>query len=99
MMLIRIVKLTIKSENIASFERIFEETKQYIRDFDGCQFLALYRDNKEPNIFFTHSHWVDDAALQHYRNSEFFKTVWSKTKLLFDAKPEAYSMTQITTAK
>lgn len=96
-MLMRIVKLTFKSENIASFERIFENTKEHIRNFEGCSFLALYRDVDNPNVFYTHSHWSSEQALQAYRSSEFFKTVWAKTKQLFEAKPEAYSMTQITT--
>ncbi len=39
-MLIRIVKLTLKKENIASFEQIFEETKDFIRNFEGCLSLG-----------------------------------------------------------
>ena len=96
-MLVRIVKLTFKSENIASFERIFEDTKERIRNFEGCSFLALYRDADNPNVFYTQSFWSSEQALQTYRNSELFKAVWAKTKELFDAKPEAYSMTKITT--
>ncbi len=42
-MLVRIVKLTFKKENIASFETIFEKNKKKIRQVEGCTFLELLR--------------------------------------------------------
>ena len=33
--------------------------------------------------------------LNNYRNSELFKDVWSKTKILFNKKPEAWSTKKI----
>ena len=93
-MLIRIVKLTFKQENISSFEAIFEETKDKIINFKGCSRLELYQDMQNPNIFFTYSHWESEAALDRYRSSDFFKTVWSKTKTLFQDKPQAWSVTK-----
>ena len=91
-MLIRIVKLTFKSENIVKFEHIFKETKQYIQGFEGCISLELLQDKINPNVFFTYSHWASEEHLNKYRNSDFFNSVWSKTKVLFDAKPEAWSV-------
>ena len=91
-MLIRIVKLTFKPENIASFEHIFETSKHTILGFTGCNFLELYQDVKHPNIFFTYSFWEDESYLQAYRNSGFFKEVWENTKALFSEKPEAWSV-------
>ena len=91
-MLIRIVKLSFKSENILKFEKIFKETKQYILDFEGCISLELLQDKTNPNIFFTYSQWASKEHLNKYRNSDFFNSVWSKTKVLFDAKPEAWSV-------
>jgi quinol monooxygenase YgiN len=91
-MLIRIVKLTFKSENSVKFEQIFKETKQYIQDFEGCISLELLQDKTNPNIFFTHSQWSSEEYLNKYRNSDFFNKVWRKTKVLFDAKPEAWSV-------
>ena len=91
-MLIRIVKLTFREENISSFEAIFEETKEMIRNFEGCQYLELYQDTKRANIFFTYSKWKDDSYLQAYRNSDFFKSVWIRTKSLFSERPEAWSV-------
>ncbi|GMN12065.1 antibiotic biosynthesis monooxygenase [Croceitalea sp. MTPC9] len=91
-MLVRIVKLTFKKENISSFEKLFEQTKQEIRNFDGCNFLEIYQELEKPNVFFTYSYWENEEVLDEYRNSDFFKSVWSKTKILFDAKPEAWSV-------
>ena len=94
-MLIRIVKLTIREETISSFEQIFAERKEYIRNHKGCTLLELYRDKADPRVFFTYSHWDSDADLQAYRDSEFFKNVWSKTRQLFDEKPQAWSVQKI----
>ena len=94
-MLVRIVKLTFKKENIASFEQIFDQSKQYIRDFEGCTFLELYQDKENPTIFFTYSYWENQTALEDYRKSELFKGVWGETKILFAAKPEAWSLKKI----
>ena len=94
-MLIRIVKLTIEEENISSFEQIFAERKEYIRNHKGCSLLELYRDNSDSRIFFTYSIWESEDDLQAYRNSDFFKNVWSRTKQLFADKPEAWSVHKI----
>ena len=93
-MLVRIVKLSFKTENISSFEKVFAETKTQIREFDGCNLLELYQDKNNPNIFFTYSYWNNENDLENYRNSDFFKSVWSKTKVMFDAKPEAWSVSK-----
>jgi quinol monooxygenase YgiN len=96
-MIVRIVKLTFKKENITSFERIFEETKDTIRNTEGCSLLELYQDVSNPTVFFTYSHWESEKHLEGYRNSAFFKNVWGKTKALFNQKPEAWSVQKIHT--
>ncbi len=96
-MLIRIVKLTFKPENIHSFEKLFEETKEVIRGFKGCSFLELYQDNNSPEVFFTYSYWESEEYLEAYRNSDFFKNVWGQTRQLFAEKPQAWSVTKIAT--
>lgn len=94
-MLVRIVKLTIQKQNIAKFEAIFAETKIYIRNFEGCLLLELYQDREDPSIFFTYSHWEGDSHLESYRNSPFFKGIWSKARQLFAAPPEAWSLNKL----
>ncbi|WP_394749310.1 putative quinol monooxygenase [Spongiimicrobium salis] len=91
-MLVRIVKLIIKKENITSFEQNFEENKHRIRNFKGCSLLELYQDRDDPSIFFTYSYWDSEDSLQAYRNSDLFQGIWKKTKLLFAGKPEAWSI-------
>lgn len=96
-MLIRIVKLTFKPENIPSFEQIFNASKNGIVAFDGCNMVELYQDIDDPCIFFTYSFWDTASDLENYRNSDFFKTVWGKTKKLFADKPEAWSVHRLQT--
>ena len=91
-MLVRIVKLDIKKENIAKFEAIFAETKAYIRNSEGCLLLELYQDNRNPSFFFTYSHWEHESFLEKYRQSDFFKDVWGRTKILFASAPEVWSL-------
>ncbi|NAY91194.1 antibiotic biosynthesis monooxygenase [Muricauda sp. JGD-17] len=94
-MLIRIVKLTFKPENIPSFERIFRKSKNGIQGFNGCQLVELYQDIKDPCVFFTYSFWENESDLEHYRSSDFFKSVWGRTKVLFSKKPEAWSVNKV----
>ena len=94
-MFIRIVKMKFKEENISQFKNVFEENKETIRGFEGCTFLELYQDKHDATIFFTYSYWEEEKHLEVYRNSDFFKGVWSNTKTLFSDKPEAWSVNKI----
>lgn len=94
-MLVRIVKLGFAEEHISSFLLDFETYKHKIRNFKGCMFLELYRDKNQPNIFFTYSYWETEGHLENYRQSNTFKTIWSKTKPLFNTKPEAWSVNKL----
>ena len=94
-MLVRIVKLSFELSKIEEFLTNFETNKEKIRNFEGCNFLELYRDQNRTNIFFTYSYWDSEADLDNYRHSELFKSVWAKTKPLFNAKPEAWSVDKL----
>ena len=91
-MIVRIVKLTFKIEEVPIFLEIFEKQKKFIAGFEGCTHLTLLRDKKQANVYFTYSHWKNEAALEKYRESDFFKEIWSGVKLLFNDKPEAWSL-------
>ncbi|MFT4968312.1 MAG: autoinducer 2-degrading protein [Chitinophagales bacterium] len=91
-MIVRIVKLTFKQEDIPEFLEIFEKQKKFIADFDGCSHLSLLRNKKQANIFFTYSHWQNEEALERYRESDFFRDIWSNVKQLFEDKPLAWSL-------
>ncbi len=94
-MIVRIVQMTFRPDKAEEFKVLFEERRQKIRSFDGCHHLELWRDNTHPNIFFTYSTWESQAALDHYRFSEFFKDTWGRTKALFAEKPQAWSVTPV----
>lgn len=96
-MIVRIVKLTFHKENIAAFLEVFEQSKQQIRASEGCSLVELYQDDQNESLFFTYSYWKDETYLEVYRKSDFFKTVWNKTKVLFSEKPEAWSLHKIHT--
>ncbi len=93
-MIIRIVKMTFEPEQVPQFLEVFNESKELIREQSGCSHLELLRDKNSPNVFFTYSYWDDETDLQNYRNSTLFKEVWAKTKILFAAKAEAWSLEQ-----
>ena len=88
----RIVKLTFKEEDIEIFLSIFEESKNNIRQMNGCQHLELWRSTHNSNILFTYSFWDSEEALNAYRHSELFKKTWAKTKVLFAERPQAWSV-------
>ena len=94
-MIIRIVKLSFHTEFIPDFKTIFEENKQKIISQKGCNHLEMLKDIKDVNVIFTYSWWDSEEDLNNYRNSELFKDVWSKTKILFNNKPEAWSTKKI----
>ena len=94
-MLIRIVKMSFKIDKADDFLTIFNTNKKKIRNTKGCTFLALYQDKTIKNQFFTYSYWDTEQDLENYRNSDLFKKVWAKTKLLFNDKPKAWSVNEV----
>ncbi len=91
-MIVRIVQMSFREEEVDNFLALFNERKQRIRHFDGCNQLELLQDANHPNIYFTYSIWESKKHLDHYRFSEFFKDTWTKTKALFNDKPQAWSL-------
>jgi len=84
--------MSFQTDKIELFLTNFNENKDKIRSTKGCELLELYRDKKNTNIFFTYSYWQSEDDLENYRNSELFKNVWAKTKVLFNDKPVAWSV-------
>lgn len=91
-MITRIVKMTFDETKVSEFVKVFDASKDRIRNFSGCSHLKLLNDINSPNIFFTYSHWESEEHLNAYRNSELFISTWAQTKVLFAAKPEAWSV-------
>lgn len=93
-MIIRIVKMTFEPKKVKEFISIFNDSKKHIRNFKGCTHLQLLYDVNDPHVFFTYSYWESEDDLEIYRDSELFKSVWDKAKVLFLTKPEAWSLIQ-----
>lgn len=98
-MFVRIVKMSFEPSKIETFLAYFETKKHLIKGFDGCEFLELYRDKENTNIFFTYSYWRAESDLDNYRSSDLFKTVWNTTKQFFNDKPEAWSVDKLVSLK
>jgi len=90
-MLVRIVKLTFKPEEIESFYNEFELHKHKISSFKGCKGMQLLKEIDNPCVVMTYSQWDHNKALNAYRNSSLFSSLWTKIKPKFSAKPEAWS--------
>ena len=94
-MLVRIVRMTFDKDRIADFQDSFNSIKEKIINYKGCKLLELYQDRNDECVFFTYSHWESEEDLNQYRNSEFFKEVWSRTKKMFSEKPLAWSVNKM----
>jgi quinol monooxygenase YgiN len=90
-MLIRVVRMYFKEENIQDFLTLFNESKDRIRNYDGCLRLDLLQDYNQEHILTTYSYWRDKKALDNYRHSAFFMENWSQMKKYFANKPVAFS--------
>ncbi|MCH3883302.1 MULTISPECIES: putative quinol monooxygenase [Tenacibaculum] len=91
-MFVRIVKLSFHPEKVEEFLSIFDKKKEFIRGYEGCSLLEVYRDKTNPNVFFTYSYWEKEDHLENYRNSVLFRGIWAKIKVLFNDKPLAWSV-------
>lgn len=91
-MILRIVRMEFTEETIDPFERLFSMYQSQIRHFPGCKSLELHGDPDNPLVRYTHSRWESTKNLEAYRHSDLFSTVWPQTKVLFGAKPLAYSL-------
>lgn len=94
-MIKRIVKMSFKPENIEDFKHIFKTNWQKIKGFEGCSHVELLQDEHNPTIFFTYSLWQSENHLNAYRHSELFEKVWGATKMLFNDKPQAWSVREV----
>jgi len=94
-MLVRIVKMSFHEENIDAFLENFNQMKEKIRNAPGNNFLELYQNKNNKEQFFTYSYWDSEEDLNNYRNSELFYDVWNFTKVLFNEKPEAWSVNKL----
>lgn len=91
-MITRVVRLSFEPSKLDDFYQVFEASKLQIAAFNGCIGLQLMQDATEKNVLYTLSFWENEACLNKYRFSELFKTTWAQTKILFNNKPQAFSL-------
>lgn len=94
-MIIRIVKLTIREEEVETFKAYFNTVCDTIRAQEGCHLLQAWQDMHQPSIFFTYSLWDNEEYLNKYRDSAFFLQFWKTVKQWFGAKAEVWSFDKI----
>lgn len=83
--------MSFDKDRIDEFLSIFESEKEKIRYSEGCMHLELLQDQNNPSVIFTYSYWKEEQYLENYRYSDLFISTWTKTKKLFNGKPEAWS--------
>ena len=94
-MIKRVVRMEFAADKVETFLELFEATKSQIRHFPGVQHLELHRDAGNHNVYYTYSIWDGEASLEAYRVSPLFASVWSRTKVLFAGRPQAFSLEQV----
>jgi len=90
--LTRVVKLSFYPQHIETFRSILGNHIKDISNMEGCVRVHGFQDAREPHIFFTISEWENEQALDNYRYSLFFKTLWAQVKPLFAEKAMAHSL-------
>jgi quinol monooxygenase YgiN len=94
-MIIRIVKLTFRKEEVPVFNNYFQTVCETIRHQPGCHLLQAWQDIDRPEIFFTYSLWDGTDDLENYRNSAFFLQFWKTVKPWFDDKAEVWTFNKV----
>lgn len=94
-MITRFVKMHFKPEFKKEFIILFYQSVEEIQKFEGCLDVVLLEDIDNVNSVCTLSHWVDISSLDNYRQSDFFKFTWNKTKSMFSQKAQAWSLIEI----
>jgi quinol monooxygenase YgiN len=80
-MIIRLVSLKCKPEDVDVFRLLLRESSPRVRQFPGCLSLQIANDIADPTSFFTVSTWRDVDALGAYRTSPLFAEIWPRAKL------------------
>ena len=88
----RIVRMEFQKEKVADFLLLFNEVQPKIAKYPGCSHVELCKDASASNIYYTFSLWESEDSLEDYRYSNLFKETWARTKVLFSAKPQAFSL-------
>lgn len=92
MAILRIVKMDFRSDEVQSFDELFEEIQGKIEAMPGCKKVVLLKSDKHPSGRTTLSWWDNEGDLKAYRTSRFFGEIWPQTKAKFQNKAVAWSL-------
>jgi len=84
-----------RPDEVPSFLTVFYRYAQQIRSVEGCEHMELLRDQADPTVFFTWSHWKSEEHLNRYRHSDLFGEIWPQTKALFAVPAQAWSVESV----
>lgn len=90
-MLVRIVQLYLIPEQTENFLKLYASHQSRISEMKGCLSLELLVVSEHQGHVATLSRWQEAQDLENYRNSEFFKNLWSQVKPLFAQSAKAVS--------
>jgi quinol monooxygenase YgiN len=91
----RIVRLEFAPDKVVEFKTIFEEVKAKVRNSPGCLGMTLFVDAESPSVFYTISQWDSEEHLEAYRHSDLFQSSWSRMRVLFNGKPQAFTIKEV----
>ena len=91
-MIYRIVKLKFARREMQTIKPLFTAVAPKVRGTDGCTYLEILYDLRDSGKVMTYSRWESEAHLEAYRESEIFRSFWSKIKPDFIKPAEAWSM-------
>lgn len=94
-MLIRLVRMRFRPENVPAFLALYEHARPIIAAQPGCRSVQLVRETDDPAAFATWSVWDSAVALDAYRTSAFFTNFWPQVKALFRQPAEAVSFESV----
>ncbi len=95
-MIVRIVALKCKPEDLAAFRLLLQESSPRVRGVPGCLSLQIVADVDDPTSFYTLSTWRNVADLEAYRTGPLFANIWPRVKALLRERAWASTCEDIT---
>ena len=94
-MIERIVRLAFDVQRESEFLKVFKKHQIHMKNLDDCYSLSLKKDLGTEGVFFTHSIWESEHALNNYRSSPYFLNIWAVIKPWFIDRAQAWTVTNV----
>ena len=95
-MVVLMVTYVAKDGREAELAARLREMTGYTRQEPGCRVYVAHQSQKEPRKFVLYEQYVDEAALDAHRTSEYFKRIvqGEYNELLESRSPEFFSLVE-----